>query len=152
MLKSFYLLIIKNTIVGITLLTLLFGCQVSPFEYQISDSYAGPCIVFVMENEKYNSINDSVILENGLGVIGGNVLGRNFLFKSLEKGNLFEIVEIGAENKVTDSGRYVFQLAKGSENNNCSSNIRTVTFLSEVKRHFSIGAINLVMSSHILIQ
>lgn len=135
MLTALYALVMRNTfVVAITLFFL--SCQVRPFEYQISDSYTGPCVVFVMEKEKFKTISDSVILENGLGVIGRNVLGKNYLFRSIETGNVFEIVKIGSEINVPDSGRYVFQLALGTENNQCATNIRAVTFFIGSKTAF----------------
>jgi len=96
-----------------------WGCNIDVIEYEVKDDYVGPCVVFISFKDKVGIKNNKVIVNDGLGMINNTDMKKKFIFKSLESKAELEIIQIGKEENITDSIKYIFRLAKGNTTSSC---------------------------------
>lgn len=102
------------------------SCKTQNIEYQISDSYIGPALVFIYPDNTYLMKGFDVIIKDGLGAIDDNKMKRKFIFKSIESKTEIKIINIGSEEKISDNSRYIFQLTKDTHYDICNEKILNV--------------------------
>lgn len=113
------------------------SCNAKIVEYKISDSYVGPCVVFVYSKDKILGNSDVVTINEGLGRIYESKMKQKFLFRSIEKGIEISIIPIGEESQTSDTSRCIFMLTKGSSDSNCLKEpLNIVTFFIGKKQEF----------------
>jgi hypothetical protein len=108
---------------------IFFGCNTDVIEYEVRDDYVGPCVVFVSLNNKVEIKSNTVILNDGLGMINHSDMKKKFIFKSRQSRVELEVIQIGMEKNITDSIRYIFRLTKGATTSSCiKDELRIVSF------------------------
>lgn len=108
----------------------ILGCKEKKISYLISDTYTGPCIVFV-----YPSLNSQVkydiSINHGLGRVDSRYLASEFHFVSLESNRDINVIPIGGDKNVQDSSRCIFELFNNTTSSSCiegEHDIRNITF------------------------
>ena len=122
-----------------TLIILLFllGCQSKVFEFRVTDSFTGACVIFV-ENNLFNTNLAYINVNSNLGMINKATTFKKFTFNSIETKEELEIIPIGKTESAEDGKKYIFRLAKGIVSNDCNNNqeIENIVFYVGFKKDY----------------
>jgi hypothetical protein len=97
----------------------LTSCEKKRINYEISDTYSGPCIVFIYKNGQLENKSNKVFIENGLGRISEKKISQPFYFFSKGMRTPIEIIDIGKLQEANKNKKYIFELVYGYSSSIC---------------------------------
>ncbi len=110
----------RINIIMIFIILFTFGCKERKVSIEFKNNYVGPCIIFIVPEDKIINNCEKIKMENGIGLISKKM--ENSILNFTINENKIEIIPIKENYTNSDKEVHIYELVKTSANISCPKN------------------------------